>query len=122
MYAFSSLISKHVIFKQNKTVITEFLPSTLTKEITLSKTKMNLPSKSKTDLPPQALGCPPDCSCKKNTSRKGTQILFNAIGIIVALIATYLIVTTNSNIYLVFWVAYSVLRRLSKSRVHVKQD
>ncbi|XP_075982411.1 uncharacterized protein LOC142980735 [Anticarsia gemmatalis] len=101
--------------------VEEFLPVTLTKQLTPPKTKMNLPSK-KQELPPQTLGCPPDCSCKKTSPYKPMNLFFNAIGIIVALIATYMIVTSNSNLYLVFWVCYSVLRRLAKPRVHAKKD
>lgn len=104
---------------------TEFLPKTQFKQTMSPKTQPKLPPKNTQDLPPQALGCPPDCPCKtekKSIYTRPMQLLFNAISILVALIATYLIVTTDSNIYLIFWVAYSVLRRLSKSRSHAKSD
>ncbi|KAF9802915.1 hypothetical protein SFRURICE_015512 [Spodoptera frugiperda] len=103
--------------------VEEFLPKTQMKQILSPKTKAS----AKTKQEPQALGCPEDCPCKINaqkTQRRPLQLLFNVIGIIVALVATYLIVTTDSNIYLIFWICYSVLRRLtkSKSRSHVKSD
>ncbi|PZC80107.1 hypothetical protein B5X24_HaOG215329 [Helicoverpa armigera] len=102
--------------------VQEYLPKTQIKQI-MSRTKPTLPQKTKQE--PQALGCPADCPCKtkkESVFARPMSLLLNAIGILVALIATYMIVTTNSNIYLVFWVAYSVLRRLSKSRSHVKSD
>lgn len=110
----------------NINLISDFLPKAQIKQIMTPKTKPNLPPKTKQE--PQALGCPVDCPCKtqkENTYEKPMKLMFNAIGIIVALIATYLIVTTDSNIYIVFWVAYSILRRLSKSRLatsHAKSD
>ncbi|XP_047027890.1 uncharacterized protein LOC124635974 [Helicoverpa zea] len=102
--------------------VQEYLPKTQIKQITSPRTK---PQLQKTKHEPQALGCPVDCPCKtkkESVFARPMALLFNAIGILVALIATYMIVTTNSNIYLVFWVAYSVLRRLSKSRSHIKSD
>ncbi|KAF9422117.1 hypothetical protein HW555_002138 [Spodoptera exigua] len=104
--------------------VQEFLPKNQIEQILPPKTK-GIQQKSKQE--PQALGCPEDCPCKMNVQKpqkRPLQLLFNLIGIIVALVATYLIVTTDSNMYLIFWICYSVLRRLtkSKSRSRVKSD
>lgn len=114
---------RNKLFLLNIHSISEFLPKTQIKQIMSPKTKQNLPPKTKQE--PQALGCPVDCPCKtKKESRyeKPMRLMFNAIGILVALVATYLIVTTDSNIYIIFWVCYSILRRMSKSRLSVSSS
>lgn len=55
--------------------------------------------------------CPPGCPCKTRSS-KTSQMFFYAAGVVVAILAMYLIVSTDSKVYLVFWVVYSVLRRM----------
>ncbi|CAK1589210.1 unnamed protein product [Parnassius mnemosyne] len=57
--------------------------------------------------------CPTGCSCMEdNKQTTALRLVFNALGILVAIIATYMIVTTDSKLYLVFWICYSVLRRM----------
>lgn len=98
------------------------MPSSQFKKIMSPKLKV-LPPKTKQESTPQALGCPADCPCKEKPAKsKPMALFFNAIGILIALMATYMIVTTDSNIYLIFWVAYSILRRLTRSRSHAKSD
>ncbi|KAG6459739.1 hypothetical protein O3G_MSEX011573 [Manduca sexta] len=60
--------------------------------------------------------CPADCSCRVKNTKTPLQIMFNAIGIIIAILATYLIVSTDSKLYLVFWVGYSILRKMMKKK------
>ncbi|KAJ0172737.1 hypothetical protein K1T71_011876 [Dendrolimus kikuchii] len=68
--------------------------------------------------------CPLDCPYRKqNKYTKPVQIIFNAIGILVAILATYLIISTDSKLYLVFWICYSVLRRMMlKSKNALAKD
>ncbi|OWR51293.1 hypothetical protein KGM_205988 [Danaus plexippus plexippus] len=59
--------------------------------------------------------------CIKPTGYSPLRLIVTAIGILVAIFATYLIVSTDSNLYIVFWVCYSVLRRLmTKSKSKIK--
>ncbi|CAH0664070.1 unnamed protein product [Spodoptera exigua] len=63
----------------------EFLPKNQIEQILPPKTKAS-PPKSKQE--PQALGCPEDCPCKMNVQKpqkRPLQLLFNLIGIIVAI-------------------------------------
>ncbi|XP_073954523.1 uncharacterized protein isoform X2 [Choristoneura fumiferana] len=72
--------------------------------------------------------CPPDCPCRRTPetvkSSIRLQIFFNVLGIFFALFAIYLMVTTNSNLYLIFWICFSVLRRMmGKTRtMKMKKD
>lgn len=71
--------------------------------------------------------CPMDCPCRKqNTKSSYIPLLFNALGIIIALFATYLLITTDSKLYLIFWICYSVLRRVmaktKSSELKLKSD
>ncbi|VVD02311.1 unnamed protein product [Leptidea sinapis] len=43
---------------------------------------------------------------------KNRNLIFNAVGILIAVLATYMIISTDSKLYIVFWIFYSVLRRL----------
>ncbi|CAG4960895.1 unnamed protein product [Colias eurytheme] len=66
---------------------------------------------------------PVECLCKKKKSSNRMQLVFNAVGIMVAVLATYMIINTDSKLYIIFWICYSVLRRLMvKSRRHLKTD
>ncbi|CAH2055877.1 unnamed protein product, partial [Iphiclides podalirius] len=66
--------------------------------------------------------CPPGCPCRKESRRASTRLFFNALGILVAVLATYMIVTSDSKLYLVFWISYSILRRMmvKNKRGHAK--
>ncbi|XP_047998715.1 uncharacterized protein LOC125236072 [Leguminivora glycinivorella] len=55
--------------------------------------------------------CPLDCPCRQKTSSY-LPLLFNILGILFAVFATYMMITTDSNLYLIFWICYSVLRRM----------
>ncbi|CAG4937889.1 unnamed protein product [Parnassius apollo] len=79
---------------------------TIEETLSQDKCKPNCPCKK---LPL----CPPGCSCKEdNKQTAALRLVFNALGILVALLATYMIITTDSKLYLVFWICYSVLRRM----------
>ncbi|CAK1542705.1 unnamed protein product [Leptosia nina] len=60
---------------------------------------------------------------KKKDPSKRMRLIFNALGIVIAVLATYMIVSTDSKLYVIFWLCYSVLRRLMvKSRSHLKTE
>ncbi|KAG7304990.1 hypothetical protein JYU34_010425 [Plutella xylostella] len=68
---------------------------------------------------PNPAECP---QCSQAKSAFWLQVLFTILGVLVAVSAAYLMVATDSRLYLVFWIAYSVLRRMMKKKTHVKAD
>ncbi|GBP77895.1 hypothetical protein EVAR_54278_1 [Eumeta japonica] len=48
------------------------------------------------------------------------RVVFTIIGLLVSAYASYVIITTNSNLYLVLWVCYSVVRRLMRGNKKLK--
>jgi hypothetical protein len=60
----------------------------------------------------------------KSYNYNARAVFFNVLGIIFAIFVAYFIISTDSNIYLLIWVCYSVLRKMiGKSRTaHLKVD
>ncbi|XP_059046718.1 uncharacterized protein LOC131842204 [Achroia grisella] len=52
------------------------------------------------------------CYRKHNNYNNAIKVILNVLGIIVAILASYMIINTDSKLYIIFWLCYSVLRRM----------
>ncbi|RVE49677.1 hypothetical protein evm_005652 [Chilo suppressalis] len=95
-----------------------------TETIQVSKIEETLSLECHPVCPCRNASCPPGCSCKTDIANNRTlALIFNALGILVAILATYMIINTDSKLYLVFWICYSVLRRMMlRSKEHLKSE
>lgn len=63
-----------------------------------------------------------DCACKETYDKSGFYTICTVIGILVAILSSYVLITTNSNLFLIFWITYSILRKIYRKKTDKKLE